>query len=227
MTQKRIHFVDPWFKTPDNQKKLPRKAQLIAHFSADDNGWVDYDEACYLHRTQRRDELWVWRGSHDCMHDAESEGRAVRRTRQGTDKDAAVALLELYLELLTEYTVVKKFKGGRLMDLRGFEQILDNIKKRRDLLAEASRQQALNTPSALVDACRELGLCPEPSGTNSHSWYANCPGTSHRLMVSTKGSHEGGEFGCGYCRVKGGVEELRALVAKRRDPGGQKTRKVD
>ena len=57
-----------------------------------------------------------------------------------------------------------------------------------------------------------LGLSPRPSGGNPWSWEARCPGTNHSLMLQAKS----GEWGCGWCRRKGGVEELKEFVAVRR-----------
>jgi hypothetical protein len=58
------------------------------------------------------------------------------------------------------------------------------------------------------------GLHPEPAGIGPTQWDARCPVRSgHRLMITTGND----EFGCGYCRVKGGVDELRALVKMKVD----------
>lgn len=59
-------------------------------------------------------------------------------------------------------------------------------------------------------SCR-LGLDPRPAGHNHNAWMANCPRTSHWLMISA----EQNEFGCGYCRRKGGPAELRAFYETR------------
>ena len=233
MSKNNICFIDPWFQDPKTQRKIPPSARFVMSFKADDNGWCDYAEACFLHRTKRYDELWIARGKHasvdggSCdvaedvgfirkLYGRDVQGLAVRRTSEGTDKDAARGLLEAYFYVITQYVSMRGFiKHGMLVGV-DYHRTLDGIEKRRDLFAEAARRQAENTPSALVEAAEELDLCPVPSGTSGHSWYGNCPGTNHRLMISA-GSEE---FGCGYCRVKGGVEELRAFVAKRREKRG-------
>jgi hypothetical protein len=70
----------------------------------------------------------------------------------------------------------------------------------------------LTGDSEIVAAARELRLDPEPSGTGPASWYARCPGTNHSLRIQA----ETGQFGCGYCKQKGGVEELRRFTRTRR-----------
>ncbi|MGM1053974.1 MAG: hypothetical protein ACQEXO_16535 [Pseudomonadota bacterium] len=65
----------------------------------------------------------------------------------------------------------------------------------------------------IIVLASQLGLRPEPAGKSPSAWYADCPGKSHRLMVSSSAN----EFGCGYCRVKGGTAELEALVKQRKE----------
>ena len=77
---------------------------------------------------------------------------------------------------------------------------------------EQNAATALRDESELVVAARELGLSPEPTGTNPHHWRARCPDTNHGLMIHS----ESDTFGCGYCRRRGGPDELRAFVEARR-----------
>ena len=81
--------------------------------------------------------------------------------------------------------------------------------------AERDRLRAIAAADCdypILHAARELGLGPEPSGTSPGSWQARCPATQHYLMIQA----HNGEFGCGYCRWRGGVNELRKFVASRR-----------
>jgi hypothetical protein len=79
---------------------------------------------------------------------------------------------------------------------------------RRDRWAATAAKHA---DAPIVVAARELGLDPSPSGTGPWSWNARCPGTRHSLMVQAKS----GDFGCGWCKKRGGVAELRAFAAER------------
>lgn len=64
----------------------------------------------------------------------------------------------------------------------------------------------------LIIYCTEQKLYPEPEGHSSHSWKANCPsGRQHHIMISTS-SPENHSWGCGYCKKKGGLEELKNWI---------------
>jgi hypothetical protein len=52
-------------------------------------------------------------------------------------------------------------------------------------------------------------LHPKPTGFNEDSWTANCPsGGNHFIMVTTLKD----EWGCGYCRKKGRILDLKKWV---------------
>lgn len=76
------------------------------------------------------------------------------------------------------------------------------IRKRK----EEIRQQGKD--NTLIQYCESKGLNPEPEG-EPNSWLANCPsGGKHHIMISTSSD----QWGCGYCRKKGGLEELKEWV---------------
>ena len=63
-----------------------------------------------------------------------------------------------------------------------------------------------NSDNELIKYCKSIGLNPEPDGSSSTNWEANClSGGQHRLMISTKSN----EWGCGYCKRKGDINSLR------------------
>jgi len=64
----------------------------------------------------------------------------------------------------------------------------------------------------LIIYCTEQNLYPEPEGDSPHGWKANCPsGRQHHIMISTS-SPDSHSWGCGYCKKKGGIEELKNWV---------------
>lgn len=68
-----------------------------------------------------------------------------------------------------------------------------------------NRQEGGDSP--IVETARRLDRQPLPAGGGPGMWTAICPGRGlppHRLALSAAS----GEFGCGYCRRRGGVPEL-------------------
>lgn len=76
---------------------------------------------------------------------------------------------------------------------------------------EASRAFQRRRASEIVELASELGLAPDTDGLVRGLWEARCPGTSHTLEIQSQTDL----FRCGYCRVGGGLAELRALVESR------------
>lgn len=65
----------------------------------------------------------------------------------------------------------------------------------------------------LIKYCQAAGLNPEPEGGGAHNWTANCPsGGHHQIMISTKSN----QWGCGYCKKKGGLPELRVFNSNKK-----------
>ncbi len=82
----------------------------------------------------------------------------------------------------------------------------EKMKERNNKIKEIGQ----NHP--LIIYCFEQKLYPEPEGNSPHSWKANCPsGHQHHFMISTS-SPESHSWGCGYCKKKGGLIELKQWV---------------
>ena len=61
----------------------------------------------------------------------------------------------------------------------------------------------------LIRYCEAEKLYPYPEGSNLTNWYAQCPnGGKHPIMISTISN----EWGCGYCRKKGNLEDLKHFI---------------
>jgi hypothetical protein len=64
----------------------------------------------------------------------------------------------------------------------------------------------------LIRYCSDRNLYPEPEGSSPHNWQANCPSDrAHHFYISTHSS----TWGCGYCKRKGGLEELKEWMKER------------
>lgn len=137
----------------------------------------------------------------------------------GADADAARAALAAAARA-GHFSLIRVVAGGvldagecRAIIAAGEAQWLQARAKARAegrRAAEAAEAAEAQRPSRILAAARAAGLVPGPVGENQ--WVANCPGAHHSLMLGTRSE----TFGCGYCKVKGGCEELVAFVARRR-----------
>ena len=86
---------------------------------------------------------------------------------------------------------------------------IENIRKRKNQIREKGKDHPI------ILYCAEKKLHPEPEDHSPDSWKANCPsGRQHQIMISTS-SPSSHSWGCGYCKKKGGLEELKQWVEKK------------
>ncbi len=65
--------------------------------------------------------------------------------------------------------------------------------------------------SPFIDFFKENSLFPRPYDKEKGLWTASCPNISkHPLMINV--SEE--QFGCGWCKKKGGLQELKIWIAE-------------
>lgn len=58
----------------------------------------------------------------------------------------------------------------------------------------------------LIAYCKSINLHPEPAGSGPSNWIANClSGGKHHLFISLTNN----TWGCGYCKKKGSLEDLK------------------
>jgi hypothetical protein len=85
-------------------------------------------------------------------------------------------------------------------------QGIENIKQRKFQIKEIGHHHPI------ILYCTEHNLYPEPEDHSPDIWKANCPsGRQHHIMISTSSN----EWGCGYCKKKGKLEELKLWVENR------------
>jgi hypothetical protein len=135
--------------------------------------------------------------------------------RHGSKREAAARLLEAHVRSRVHYErPVSPYQPGLLT--RGeLESIVKAIADQLQHNSEMAEEEQRRHEASIIKMARELGLDPCPAGHNDSAWMANCPRGSHWIMISP--SHN--EFGCGYCRRKGGPEELRAFYDHVRGEG--------
>ena len=191
-----------------------------------------FDQVIWFNRDEHRDELWVFTDLETDIPMGLQEQPPLARESYlftfGSEATCAISvpLSRLFDESLVEllsifistaagslYSVERVFATGHInkAHLRTLWKCLESYRERERIEYEEFSRQARDNETEIIRVARELGLHPEPAGTSPTHWYARCPvRRGHRLMISTSNDH----FGCGYCRVKGGVGELRSLVAK-------------
>jgi hypothetical protein len=87
---------------------------------------------------------------------------------------------------------------------------IENIRKRKNQIIENGKEHPI------ILYCTENKLYPEPEDHSPNSWKANCPsGRQHHIMISTSSSSSH-NWGCGYCKKKGRLEELKQWVKTKR-----------
>ena len=92
---------------------------------------------------------------------------------------------------------------------QSLQQGIHNIKNRKNQIKESGKHHPI------ILFCEEKNLYPEPEDHSPDSWKANCPsGRQHHIMISTSSSSNH-SWGCGYCKKKGGLEELKQWVEKK------------
>ncbi len=161
----------------------------------------------YLHRTDYEDELWI------SEEYADHKEPLFTRPRKGSVHSAGKGLLDLFIRGSVGHRWPSRFDEPGIIDEDEFNDIVGIIKEELD----QNVRNAEENETEIIKAARELKLSPTPTGTGPFHWRANCPGTNHHLKIQA----ETYSFGCGYCRRKGGVEELRDFVAERKDSVNQ------
>jgi len=150
------------------------------------------EEEALFRRSGMHDELWLhWDGTGSYVFYAARAGAA------------HVACRRLF-EFMARY---RRYEGlldcieGGLIACNEYNEILEKVRQDH----ESSRQEALAQETPIVKMARRLGLMPAPNGLSRNQWTAQCPRGNHWLMISAKEN----AFGCGYCKVKGNLDELR------------------
>ncbi|RLE19767.1 MAG: hypothetical protein DRJ65_19685 [Acidobacteria bacterium] len=199
MSSEQDIFFDPWLKKCGDVKAVPSDAEFLCAFELD----LCIDEipvSTYLRQTETRYELWTeWEDG--C-------GVVVSIPKKSSLKASPGVLFDHYFRSIAGFERPGTFLRSGLVTEPEYTQIYATIKFER----EAARREALESRTEIVDVAEELGLHPRPTGGGADQWMADCPGTKHHLYVVSSTN----SFGCGYCRRKGGANELRAFVEDRR-----------
>ena len=222
MHKHQIINPDPWLKNVTVEAQIPSDATFLCAYGVH-VGVDTIDEAAFIRRTADTDELWLAiepdpeildslaDGAVSIeidLSDAMQLGCAVVALKSSNQARAARALLNAHFRARVGFGWPTYVIHGGAISKRAFRTLIRGIK----LELDDNARRASHDEAEILIAARELGLNPQVTGTGPHHWRASCPGTNHGLHIQS----EANEFGCGYCRRKGGPEELRLFVAQRR-----------
>jgi hypothetical protein len=213
-------FVDPRSHNSDHQNPIPTDAQFIGAWKLQ-LGIDDIYEALFLVRRDRQDLLWsLTTGTEKRMKDnlaaraaadadwVKSEltcGCVAGSPRQPTESKAASQLLNALVRAEVHHQFPAPPYIAGLLTVGELANIVDSVEEEmtRNTLAAEAAQRGNEAP--ILKLARELNLNPRPAGHNTTDWIANCPRRKHSIMVSPSRD----QFGCGYCRRKGGPIQLQ------------------
>jgi hypothetical protein len=187
--------IDPEF--PENIEFLGFVGGWNCDFGVD-----TAEKLFYLIRTNDADWLEVAvRYSEKIM----SRKCVVSVPRQGSKREAAARLLDAHVRSRIYYGFpVPPYRKG-LLTSGELENIVGAVTDEFERNSRAAQKEQDQHEAPIIKMARELNLNPKPAGHNNTAWIADCPRRSHWIMISPSLN----EFGCGYCRRKGGPKELK------------------
>jgi hypothetical protein len=221
MKRIKLPAYDLW--TKDRSADRP-PANLRHVCSYDLNLGIDLiTEAIFFRRLRAIDELWATNSIPEHLLEAvdsdvqafvnedpnvRSVKRSLRARRAGNPEESCKAMLDLlFRAYIAWFFWPDRFLRPGIISEAVYNGIVQAIRAER----EANSREAKRHRTGIIRAARKLGLCPQPHGTDTDSWVANCPGTGHPIFFTASAN----QFTCPWCRRKGGPEELRTFVIER------------
>ena len=192
-------FLDPWSKLIPRFTRVPETSHLVCAYDVS-VGADTVDEAAFLDRGASIDVLWI-QSIEGC--------RAVAWHPRRDAQESARILLGAFWRTRRLFVEPTDFLRAGVIQRSDFQTLCNAIAAE----GKANETAALRHGDApIVRTARELGLNPRPAGHSPDAWMASCPGTSHWLMIGPITN----EFGCGWCKRKGGPDELSKFAEERR-----------
>ncbi|WP_282071396.1 hypothetical protein [Polaribacter atrinae] len=133
------------------------------------------------------------------------EIKAQYKLQFSTKKEDIIYIVHQLIEAHYLYDGFPTLKDSVIFTQQEFQQIINDIKKSKSTEKEKASQNI--TP--LISLLRQHQLNPIPTGFNKNSWVANCPSRgNHFIQIVTSND----QWGCGYCKRKGGKEALEKWI---------------
>ncbi len=156
------------------------------------------DAVLYFKRAGITDSVWVETG-YDYGADP------ITAPTRGSVKRACKRLFKEHIRHHGGYQFPGKLISAGWLSAWSYRSAVKEVVHEID---ENKRRADRHSHAEIIETARTLRLRPEPSGDSPNNWIANCPGGPHSIMVAPTSN----EFGCGYCRIKGGPDVLREFA---------------
>jgi len=120
-------------------------------------------------------------------------------------KDNIISIVKMNMDVRLPYDGFPCFEKSDVFTEAEFNSIIDTIKAEKNaIIAETERRE---TP--IIRYLKAVDIPTHPSGNNPNSWVANCPcGGQHHIYIVTIED----TWGCGYCKRKGKLPELKQWI---------------
>ena len=222
-----ITRLDPWLKKP-LELIPPGKAVYVGRYDMDIEMVTTITEALFLAGGPGGWHLWAVQNESgqivdqfvervasegpQCLVGQKNAGLALSGSLQSDPRTAALALYKVLMHARFHYTMPCKPFGGGLLSAEELSREVDELLAEVERNSQAAEAAQRVNPAPILQIAWAFGLNPRPAGHNPESWWANCPsGGNHSIMITTSAN----QFGCGYCRKKGGPDELRQFCQDR------------
>ena len=216
-SQKNVQRVklNPWRKKTEEPRPAAGELELACVYELGD-GIYTATEILWFQRAADSDSLWsilyeqlpVDTAIGDIEEYASDLELLARAPVEGTRRVAAKQLFRELVRSRVGHHSPGDWLDGKLVSRTGYRDVQRAVGNE----IRSNRQAASRgIESPIIQTARILGLGPETTGRSPVSWQARCPKVNHYLAISSATN----TFGCGYCRRKGGPEELEAFVADR------------
>jgi hypothetical protein len=156
------------------------------------------DAVLYFQRNEGTDSVWV-------KTEFDYGADPITAPTRGSAKRACKRLFKEHIRQHGGYQFPAELIAPGLLSACSYRSALKEVVHEID---ENKRQADRHSHAEIIETARALRLRPEPSGDSPNNWIANCPGGQHSIMVAPTSN----EFGCGYCRIKGGPDVLREFA---------------
>jgi hypothetical protein len=148
-------------------------------------------------------------------HHSELEIKVQFKLQFDTKKEDIIYAVQQLIEATHLYDGYPTLKDSGIFTQQEFDKIISDIKIPKTI----EKAKATQKITQLISFLEQQQLNPKPTGFNENSWTASCPsGGNHFIQIVTTND----QWGCGYCKRKGGKEELEKWVQERKSLKDQK-----